>query len=204
MTSQSRPYGNNLGESENTQFNQEWRQHKPKMCDEEPMFDNGPEKHQNDVKAPSKLQSFVYPGKSRKSDYRTSQRPPIKDSLLKSVRNGHHSSTSLNETIDKCPRYGYGNVYKSEENESTGSSGNVNSLVNDNNHYNFGAFTSVIYGNGDRFQTHSDFDKSSMISERSDDFLSDYMLQPWMDKITGGTFRRDYLDKNLFRVRWII
>lgn len=171
------------------------------MFDEEPMFDNTTEKHQKDVKAPSRLQSSVYPGKSRKRDYRTSQRPPIKDSLQKSGRNGHHGSTSLNETIDKCTRNGYGNVYKSEENWSTGSSSNGNGLVNDNNRYIFGAFSSVIYGNGDRFQTHSEFDRGSVISQTSDGFLNDFKLQPWMDKITGGTFRKEYLDKNLFRVR---
>lgn len=174
------------------------------MFDEEPMFDNTTEKHQNDVKAPSRLQSSVYPGKSRERDYRTSQRPPIKDSLQKSGRNEHHGSTSSNETIDKCTRYGYGNVYKSEENWSTGSSSNENGLVNNNNHHIFGAFSSVIYGHGDKFRTHSEFDRSSVISERSDGFLNDFELQPWMDKITGGTFRKEYLDKNLFRVRYII
>lgn len=55
--------------------------------------------------------------------------------------------------------------------------------------------------NGDKFRTHSEFDRSSVISERSDGFLNDFKLQPWMDKITGGTFRKEYLDKNLFRVR---
>lgn len=175
------------------------------MFDEEPMFDNTTEKHQNDVKAPSRLQSSVYPGKSRKRDYRTSQRPPIKDSLQKSGRDEHHGSTSSNETIDKCTRYGYGNVYKSEENWSTGSSSNENGLVNNNNnHHIFGAFSSVIYGHGDKFRTHSEFDRSSVISERSDGFLNDFELQPWMDKITGGTFRKEYLDKKLFRVRYII
>lgn len=171
------------------------------MFDEEPMFDNTTEKHQKDVKAPSRLQSSVYPGKSRERDYRTSQRPPIKAPLQKSGRNGHHGSTSLNETINKCTRNGYGNIYKSEENWSTGSSSNGNGLVNDNNHYIFGAFSSVIYGNGDRFQTHSEFDRGSVISQTSDGFLNDFKLQPWMDKITGGTFRKEYLDKNLFRVR---
>lgn len=161
------------------------------MCDEEPMFFSRTEKHQNDVKAPCRLQSFNYPGKSRKWDYRTSQRPPIKDSLQKSVRNGHHSSTSLDETISKSTRNGY--VYQSGQNGPTVSSGIENGLVNENNRYIFGAFSSVIYGNGDKFRTHTEFDRSSVISEGSNDFLSDYKLQPWMDKITGGTFRRDYL-----------
>eukprot|EP00105_Crassostrea_gigas_P021543 XP_011440712.1 PREDICTED: uncharacterized protein LOC105337610 isoform X1 [Crassostrea gigas] len=195
MYSQNRSYGNTLEESEDTQFNKSERQLNQKMFDEEPMFDNTTEKHQNDVKAPSRLQSSVYPGKSRKRDYKTSQRPPLKDSLQQSGRNGHHGYTSSNETIDKCTRYGYGNVYKSEEKWSS----NENDLVNDNNHHIFGAFSSVIYGHGDKFRTHSEFDRSSVISERSDGFLNDFELQPWMDKITSGTFRKEYFDKNLLR-----
>lgn len=53
----------------------------------------------------------------------------------------------LNEIIDKCIRYGYGNVYKLEEKWLS----NENDLVNDNSYYIFGVFFSVIYGYGDKF-----------------------------------------------------
>lgn len=57
----------------------------------------------------------------------------------------------LNEIIDKCIRYGYGNVYKLEENWLIGLLSNENGLVNNNNYYIFGVFFSVIYGYGDKF-----------------------------------------------------
>lgn len=61
MYSQSRTNGNNIGESGEAKFNHEWRQHKPKMCDEEYMLVRRTERHQNDVKTSFKLQSFNYP-----------------------------------------------------------------------------------------------------------------------------------------------
>lgn len=61
MYLQSRSSGINLGESEDAQFKQEWRQQKTKMCVEEHMLVSRTEKHQNDVKASPKLQSSIIP-----------------------------------------------------------------------------------------------------------------------------------------------
>lgn len=155
MYSQNRPNGNNFGESEHAYFKREWRQDKTKICDEEYMLVSRTEKHQNDVKASPKLQSFNYP----------------------------YSSTSLDRRIEKGITNGYENVCHSGENGSADSTGDENGLVSDNNHYVSFEFSSDIYEND------------------GDDFLSDNKHQPWMDNIIGGTSRKEYIDKNLYRVR---
>ncbi|XP_052702947.1 uncharacterized protein LOC128179545 isoform X2 [Crassostrea angulata] len=173
MYSQSRNNGNNIGESGEANFNHEWRQHKPKMCDEEYMLVSRTERHQNDVKTSFKLQSFNYP----------------------------YSPTSLYREIEKGSiTNGYENVCHSGDNGSTDSSGGNNGPVSDNNYYISLEFPSDIYENdGDTFRTHSEFDRSSVILERSDDFLSDNKHQLRTDNITGGTSKKEYIDMNLYR-----
>lgn len=177
MYLQSRSSEINLEQSEDAQFNQEWRQPKTKMCDEDHMPVCRTEKHQNDVKASPKLQSFNYP----------------------------YSPTFLDRRIGKSITNGYENVCHSGDNGSRDSSGDNNGPVSDNNHYVSCEFSSDIYENGgDSFRTHSEFDRSSVILERSDDFLSDNKHQLWTDNITGGTSRKEYIDMNLYRVRLVI
>lgn len=178
MYSQSRTNGNNIGESGEAKFNHEWRQHKPKMCDEEYMLVRRTERHQNDVKTSFKLQSFNYP----------------------------YSPTSLDRGIGKgCITNGYENFCHSGDNGLKDSSGGNNGPVSDNNYYISLEFPSDIYENdGDTFRTNSEFDRSSVILERSDDFLSDNKHQLRTDNITGGTSRKEYIDMNLYRVRLVI
>lgn len=57
------------------------------------------------------------------------------------------------------------------------------------------------YGYGGLYCLDNDIDRSFEILERFDDFLGNYKYQLWMDKIIGGIFKRDYLDKILLRVR---
>lgn len=178
MYSQGRTNSNTLGESGDAQFNHEWRQHNPKMCDEEYILVSRTERHQNDVKTSFKLQSFNYP----------------------------YSPTSLDRGIEKGSiTNGYENVCHSGDNGSTDSSGGNNGPVSDNNYYISLEFSGDIYENdGDTFRTHSEFDKSSMVLERSDDVLSDNIHQLWTDNITGGTSRKEYIDMNLHRVSLVI
>nr|XP_034330440.1 uncharacterized protein LOC105341314 [Crassostrea gigas] len=173
MYLQSRSNGINLRESEDAQFKQEWEQQKTKMCAEEHMLVSRTEKHQNDVNASPKLQSFNYP----------------------------YSPTSLDRGIEKGTiTNGYENVCHSGDNGSIDSSGDNNGPVSDNNYYVSCEFSSDIYENdGDTFRTHSEFDRSSVILERSDDFLSDNKHQLWTDNITSGTSKKEYIDMNLYR-----
>lgn len=178
MYLQSRSIGINLRESEDAQLKQEWRQQKTKMCVEEHMLVSRTEKHQNDVKASPKLQSFNYP----------------------------YSPTSLDRGIEKGTiTNGYENDCHSGDNGSTDSSGGNNGPVSDNNHYVSLEFSGDIYENdGDTFRTHSEFDKSPVVLERSDDVLNDNIHQLWTDNITGGTSRKGYIDMNLYRVSLVI
>lgn len=57
------------------------------------------------------------------------------------------------------------------------------------------------YGYGGLYCLDNDIDGSLEILERFEDFLGNYKYQLWMDKIIGGIFKRDYLDRILFRVR---
>ncbi|XP_065925082.1 uncharacterized protein [Magallana gigas] len=171
MYSQSRSSGINLGESEDAQFKQEWKQQKTKMCAEEHMLVSSTEKHQNNVNASPKLQSFNYP----------------------------YSPTSLDQGIKKGTiTNGYENVCHSGDNGSIDSSEDNNGPVSDTNYYVSCEFSSDIYEN-DTFRTYSEFDRSSVILERSDDFLSDNKHQLWTDNITGGTSKKEYIDMNLYR-----
>lgn len=177
MYSQSRSSGINLGESEDAQFKQEWEQQKTKMCAEEHMLVSSTEKHQNDVKASPKLQSFNYP----------------------------YSPTFLDRRIGKGFINGYENVCHSGDNGFADSSGDNNGPISDNNPYVSCEFSSDIYENdGDTFRTQSEFDRSSEILERYDDFLSDNKYQLWTEIITGDTSRKEYIDMNLYRVRLVI
>lgn len=128
------------------------------MCDDEHMLVCRTEKHQNDVKASPKLQSFNYP----------------------------YSSRSLDRRIEKGITNGYENVCNSGENGSADSPGDENGQVSDNNHYLLYEFSSNIYEND------------------CDDFVSDNKHQPRMEDITGGKSREEYIDKNLYWVRFVI
>lgn len=137
----------------------------------------GQKKHQNDVKASPKLQSFNYP----------------------------YSPTFLDRRIGKGFINGYENICHSGDNGFADSSGDNNGPVSDNNPYVSCEFSSDIYENdGDTFRTQSEFDRSSEILERYDDFLSDNKYQLWTENITGDTSRKEYIDMNLYRVRLVI
>lgn len=98
-----------------------------------------------------------------------------------------YSSTSLDQRIEKGITNGYENVCHSREKGSADSQGDENGLVSDSNQYVvLCEFSSDIYEND------------------GDDFLSDNKHQSWMDNITGGTSRKEYIDNNLYRVRFVI
>lgn len=97
-----------------------------------------------------------------------------------------YSSRSLDRRIEKGITNGYENVCHSGENGSTDSPGVENGLVSDNNHYLLCEFSSDIYEND------------------GDDFLSDNKHQPRMEDITGGKSKKEYIDKNMYRVRLVV
>lgn len=120
---------------------------------------------------------------------------------MASRRNGSNSSRNSEATFQNGTKNGYGHSYLQKATESNGTTVNGRGPANKSQRELYDGSTNVYYGYGGPFRPGNETDRSSEISERSDDFLGNYKYQPWMDKITGGTFRRDYLDRISFRVR---
>lgn len=120
---------------------------------------------------------------------------------MASRRNGSNSSRNLEATFQNGTQNGYGHSYHQKANGSNGTTVNERGPVNKSQREIYDGSSSMYYGYGGPFLPDIDTDRGSVISERSDDSMGNYKYQPWMDKITGGTFRRDYLDKISFRVR---
>lgn len=120
---------------------------------------------------------------------------------MASRRNGSNSSRNSEATFPNGTKNGYGHSYLQKATGSNGKTVNGRGRANKGQRELYDGSTNVYYGYGDPFRPDNETDRSSEISERSDDFLGNYKYQPWMDKITGGTFRRDYLERISFRVR---
>lgn len=113
---------------------------------------------------------------------------------MASRRNGSNSSRNSEATFQNGIRNGYGHGYLQRTVNGRGP-------ANQSQRELYDGSNNMNYGYGGPYRPDNDTDRSSEISEKSDDFLGNYKHQPWMDKITGGTFKRDYLDRILFRVR---
>lgn len=116
---------------------------------------------------------------------------------MASRRNGSNSSRNSEATFQNGTQNGYGHSYHQKAN---GSTVNGRGPVNKSQREIYDGSTNVYYGYGGPFRPDNDTDRGSEISERSDDSLGNYKYQQWMDKITGDTFRRNYLDRISFRV----
>ncbi|XP_065924174.1 uncharacterized protein [Magallana gigas] len=118
---------------------------------------------------------------------------------MASRRNGSNSSRNSEATVQNGTRNGYGHSYLQRTTGPNGKTVNGRGPSNQSQRELYDGSTNVYYGYGGPFRPDNDTDRSSEISERSDDFLGNYKHQQWMDKITGDTFKRNYLDKISFR-----
>lgn len=119
---------------------------------------------------------------------------------MASRRNGSNSSRNLEATFQNGTQNGYGHSYHQKANGSNDTTVNGRGPVNKSQREIYDGSTNVYYGYGGPFRPDIETDRGSEISERSDDSLGNYKYQQWMDKITGDTFRRNYLDRISFRV----
>lgn len=117
---------------------------------------------------------------------------------MASRRNGSNSSRNSEATVQNGTRNGYGHSYLQRTTGPNGTTVNGPGPANQSQRELYDGSTNVYYGYGGPFRPDNDTDRSS---ERSDDFLGNYKHQQWMDKITGDTFKRNYLDRISFRVR---
>lgn len=120
---------------------------------------------------------------------------------MASRRNGSNSSRNSEVTFQNGTGNGYGYSYLQKTTGQNGKTVNGRGPANKSQREFYDGSNKMNYGYGGPYRPDNDTDGSSEISERSEDFLGNYKHQPWMDKITGGTFKRDYLDRILFRVR---
>lgn len=120
---------------------------------------------------------------------------------MASRRNGSNSSRNSEATVQNGTRNGYGHSYLQRTTGPNGTTVNGRGPANQSQRELYDGSTNVYYGYGGPFRPDNDTDRSSEISVRSDDFLGNYKHQQWMDKITGDTFKRNYLDRISFRVR---
>lgn len=119
---------------------------------------------------------------------------------MASRRNGSNSSRNSEATFQNGTQNGYGHSYHQKATGLNGTTVNGRGPANKSQREVYDGSTNVYYGYGGPFRPDIDTDRGSEISERSDDSLGNYKYQQWMDKITGDTFRRNYLDRISFRV----
>nr|XP_034330434.1 uncharacterized protein LOC105324798 isoform X7 [Crassostrea gigas] len=118
---------------------------------------------------------------------------------MASRRNGSNSSRNSEATVQNGTRNGYGHSYLQKTTGPNGKTVNGRGPANKSQREFYDGSNNMNYGYGGPFRPDNDTDRSSEISERSDDFLGNYKHQQWMDKITGDTFKRNYLDRISFR-----
>ncbi|XP_052702942.1 serine-rich adhesin for platelets-like isoform X3 [Crassostrea angulata] len=118
---------------------------------------------------------------------------------MASRRKGSNSSRNSEATVQNGTRNGYGHSYLQRTTGPNGTTVNGPGPANQSQRELYDGSTNVYYGYGGPFRPDNDTDRSSEISVRSDDFLGNYKHQQWMDKITGDTFKRNYLDRISFR-----
>jgi hypothetical protein len=137
-----------------------------------------------------------YIGRSGKGDYRSTFQQNPAEQFGKSGRDDYRYSRRGVDSFGNSTREEYGHSFESRRAEP-GSVANGNTHHFDNNLPL--AASNVYYGYGGPFRL--DADQSTDISGVSQDSVENFTVQPWMDKISGGTFKRNYLDRVSFRVR---
>lgn len=145
-----------------------------------------------------RMYSTGFIGRSGLGDHRaTYQQTPEEPSLGRSRRDVYRNDRRTGDSYGNSTREEYGDSSESRPVESYGGvvNGNTRGLSDDRP---FGA-SDVFYGYGGPFRLDADSDRNTDISDTTENLS----VQPWMDKISGGTFKRNYLDRVSFRVSLI-
>ncbi|XP_056005953.1 mucin-22-like isoform X3 [Ostrea edulis] len=141
-----------------------------------------------------RMYSTGFIGRSGLGDHReTYQQTPEEPSLGRSRRDVYRNDRRTGDSYGNSTREEYGDSSESRPVESYGGvvNGNTRGLSDDRP---FRA-SDVFYGYGGPFRLDADSDRNTDISDTTENLS----VQPWMDKISGGTFKRNYLDRVSFR-----